>query len=126
MDQSLTTAFGKLENIHIEHENALQKAEGETVKAKIVQAVNVPSLVSMALIANTTVPDGTWTQDISYAMPQFVEKGRPSSLDINWMFVSSHCDYGTYYTGMNYGSIDVTYSSTKQCFPLPVQNVDGE
>ena len=122
MDPSLSDAFGNLENIHIaNHDKAVQVAEDEDVRANIVQAVNVPSMVSMALIANKTVPDGTWSRDISYAMPQYVEKGSPSSIDINWMFATSYCRYGCDYTGMSYGSVNVTYSSTKQCYSLPVQ-----
>ena len=122
-DPSVKAAFENLENIIIaNNENAVDAAKDGYVRADIVQAVNVPSLVSLAVIANETDPaDGNWTRDISYAMPQYVEKGSPSSLNINWMFANDYCVHDDDYTGMNYGSVDVTYSSTKECYPLPVQ-----
>ena len=123
-DPLIKAAFENLENINIANsDHSVEAAENGRVRADIVQAVNVLSPVSIAVIANETIPDGTWTRDISYAMPQYVEKGSPPSLNINWIFADNECTHGTQYTGMNYGSVDVTFSSTKKCYPLPVQYV---
>ena len=117
-------AFGKLENIYINHTLALAEVQAQNDSATLLQAYNVPSLVSMALIANTTAPTDRWTADVSYAMPEY-EKTSPPSLNINWLFASRSCTY-TQHTGINYGTVDVTYSSTKNCVPLPVQDVFGQ
>ena len=120
LNAGLSTAFGKLENVHINGTDVLESAP--FAEAVTFQAVNIPSLVSMSLISNSTTPTDRWTADVSYAMPQYKETS-PSSLDINWLFVNSSCTYGLQYYGMSHGSVDVTYSSTKQCYPLPVQDL---
>ena len=124
-DPNLVSAFGKLEDVPIEGDDAFNVRQYS--RASIIQAVNVPSLVSISFIQNSTLPSAPWTADMTYAMPEY-EKSKPSSLNVNWMFANSDCVYGSSddFTGMNWGSVDVSYTSTKQCFPLPVQDVTGE
>ena len=115
----LSTAFGKVENFHIDGEGAL--ATAANAAAFITQAVDIPSMVSTAFIANATTPEEKYTGDLSYAMPQF-NLHHMSSLNMNWLFFNGLCSFSNGdFNGINRGSVDVTYSSTKKCVPLDVQ-----
>ena len=116
--QPFSTAFGTLENFPIDGEAAL--ADAEHSAAFIIQAVDIPSMVSTAFIANATVPEKNYTGDLSYAMPQY-NLHQLSSLNVNWLFFNDDCTYGSGYLGISYGSVDVAYISTKSCVPLDVQ-----
>ena len=119
--QPISGAFGTLENVPIDGEAPLAVAEHST--AFITQAVDIPSMVSTAFIANTTVPKEKFTGDLSYAMPQY-NLHQHSSLNMNWLFFKNDCTYGSDYSGISYGSVEVTYSSTKKCVQLDVQAAD--
>ena len=117
-NSSLQSAFGTIENISIDGKSALESAANS--RAFLIQAVNVPSMTSTAFIANSTIPEGSWTADVSYAMPEYNLKQPSESLNFNWLFAKSDCDD---FAGMNYGSVDVSYTSAKSCVPLPVQDI---
>ena len=124
VDPALSAAFGNFENIDIDSPKAIDYLRDVSTKGEtFLQAVNVRSLVSIALIANKTVPNNTLTEDMSYAMPEY-EQSPSSSLNINWLFASYQCLYGADFTGISHGYVNVTYSSAKQCFPLPVQKFE--
>ena len=115
---SLSGAFGTLENVALDGKGPLASAADS--KAFLIQAVNVPSMISTAFIANSTIPEGSWTADVSYAMPEYNIDQPSASLNFNWLFAKGDCDD---FAGMNYGSVDVSYTSTKSCVPLPVQDI---
>jgi len=128
LDPSLTGAFGYLSNVPI---TGLDNTDATKVASFLIQPVNVPSVTTVALISNSSVPnDATpFITDISYAMPGY-SKSTPASLNVNWLYrvsrdIDSACMYQSA-TGSNHGSVDVSFHTKKTCVQLPVQEAPGE